>query len=491
MLLGNIFRVNGGMAHAVYRRANALVSAGMEVTLFTFHYHRDFHGLLYEYRSEGVLDPRVEVLNLFERAGNDDEQVRYRAPVEGETAFPDKNDRLARRVFNRLGEYVAYEARDSTGVLKFVDRFEAPWVRVSKEIYDAKGRLRRVLYMEKASNSPDFSVTFNADGRPQVSSKLTKGKPRSFFSHFDQIEYPTELDVVIAWMKRCLGDRQALVVLSEKREMIVPLLAVGGERSKHVLCLHSSHLDAPYNDPSVVSPSMTPAINALRDGEIDKIVILTEAQARHMERLVGDSSKVSYLPHFQQESVSEDVVRNPRRVVSLARYHHVKNLPEAVRVIDLVRKEVPDVVYEVYGYGEEKASLQALVEELGLEQHVFLHDHSDETTRILKSARMLLMTSKQEGQPLSQMEALAEGTPVVSYDTPYGASENIRDGVDGFVVTYGSGRVEAAAAAVVRLLQDDALFERFSDAARQVSQRFSQERFAQEWTELIAGLGSD
>ncbi|SJN11867.1 Glycosyltransferase [Leucobacter sp. 7(1)] len=490
MLLGNIFKVNGGLTHAVYRRANALVAAGFDVTIFTSQFHRDFHGLLAEHRRTGTLDPRVAVRNLYEDLEASEELQGSPALEHGYTAFTDPKNPLARRVFNERGEYVAFELREPSGELDFIDRFEAPWVRVAKEIFDSRGQLRKVLYMDRAANVPDFAVTYKANGKAQVSSRLRNGQPISYFSHFDGKEFRSEAGVIVAWMNRCIGAQKNLVVLAEKREMLVPLLDVGGDDAKHVLCLHSSHLDAPYDDPAVVSSSMKAALSALTEKKVEKVVVLTAAQAEDIATLLGDSSLVANIPHYQVavESRPEDEARNARRVVSLARYHPVKNLTEAIHVIDIVRRSVPDVIYEVYGYGPEKLALQELVVELGLQRNVTLNDHVEDTQMVLKSARVMLSTSHQEGQGLSQIEALAAGTPVVSYDTPYGARENIRDGVDGFVVTYGEGRVEAAAAAVVWLLQDDRLHRSLSESAKEVTSRFSQDDFARSWTSLISEL---
>ena len=50
------------------------------------------------------------------------------------------------------------------------------------------------------------------------------------------------------------------------------------------------------------------------------------------------------------------------------------------------------------------------------------------------------MTSLFEGYPLSTLESLSHGCPVISYDIKYGPREQISEGVDGFLVPAGGIR---------------------------------------------------
>ena len=74
------------------------------------------------------------------------------------------------------------------------------------------------------------------------------------------------------------------------------------------------------------------------------------------------------------------------------------------------------------------------------------------------------MTSAFEGYPLSTLESMSRGCPVVSYDIKYGPREQITDGVDGFLVP--AGDTALLAQRVIELLQSPELVRRMSAAAR-------------------------
>ena len=89
----------------------------------------------------------------------------------------------------------------------------------------------------------------------------------------------------------------------------------------------------------------------------------------------------------------------------------------------------------------------------------------------MASAACVISTTRREAMPLTLLECLSVGTPVVVYDVRYGPREIVRDGVDGFLVPARDFR--AAGAAVVRLLTEPDLRARMSESARTVSTRFS------------------
>lgn len=106
---------------------------------------------------------------------------------------------------------------------------------------------------------------------------------------------------------------------------------------------------------------------------------------------------------------------------------------------------------------------------------------------LLESATVYVLPSYNEGLPMSVLEAMAAGLPVVS--TPVGGiPEALHDGVEGFLIQ--PGNTNALADRLERLLDDAALRQRMGEAARQkVESTFSVESIVPMIEAVYAELG--
>lgn len=81
--------------------------------------------------------------------------------------------------------------------------------------------------------------------------------------------------------------------------------------------------------------------------------------------------------------------------------------------------------------------LEALIEELGLEQDVSLPGFVTNPYAYMARASLFVLSSRWEGLPTVLIEALCCGTLVVSMDCPSGPREILRDGQYGQLVPVG------------------------------------------------------
>ncbi len=131
-------------------------------------------------------------------------------------------------------------------------------------------------------------------------------------------------------------------------------------------------------------------------------------------------------------------------LVSVARLVEKKGLEHAIRAVATLRDRKLPVSYTIAGDGPLRAQLQGLTRELGLDREVKLLGpiDQDEVGRLLSKADVLVapsVTAKngdQEGIPVSIMEGMALGLPVVS-TWHSGISELVDDGVSGYLVPEG------------------------------------------------------
>jgi glycosyltransferase involved in cell wall biosynthesis len=177
------------------------------------------------------------------------------------------------------------------------------------------------------------------------------------------------------------------------------------------------------------------------------------------------------------------VSRDPApTVLYLGQLHPIKRIDVLIDAFARVRAALPDARLEVAGaptaHGE---TLKAQVAQLGLVDSVVFRGlvREEEKGRLLASAHVFALLSASEGLPLTPIEALACGTPVVL--SP-GCQLPQVDGVAGIVC---DGSAMGAADALLELLNDPARAKAFGEAGRAMAARYRREEVVPELVELL------
>lgn len=155
-------------------------------------------------------------------------------------------------------------------------------------------------------------------------------------------------------------------------------------------------------------------------------------------------------------------------IFSVGRLVPDKGFEVLIRAFHNLNKKY-SVELRIAGEGEARASLEALIEELQLKDRVkLLGAYSNE--KVLKEmarARVFALLSFAEGIPVSLMEAMALGVPVLSTSIA-GIPELIQNGESGFLVP--SGDANAATKALEKLLSDESTRLAFTANAHKMLQ---------------------
>ena len=81
------------------------------------------------------------------------------------------------------------------------------------------------------------------------------------------------------------------------------------------------------------------------------------------------------------------------------------------------------------------------------------------------------------------MEGIAHGLISFTYDVNYGPNEIVENDVNGNVVPYGD--YKAMAQAIIKVLQDQQLAQRYSTGAYTSAERYSEKQVWQAWQALL------
>lgn len=104
------------------------------------------------------------------------------------------------------------------------------------------------------------------------------------------------------------------------------------------------------------------------------------------------------------------------------------------RLIKAVAKLSLPFHYDIIGEGAQRNELQNLIDQLQLQDKIFLKGEMTQPYLHLQSADLFLMGSHYEGFPNVLLEAGSIGIPVVAFDVPGGIAEIITHGENGWLV---------------------------------------------------------
>ena len=163
-----------------------------------------------------------------------------------------------------------------------------------------------------------------------------------------------------------------------------------------------------------------------------------------------------------------------------------KNHELFLRVAQQVSQQFRSAKFLVIGDGPRRESLEGLARELDIASSVkFLGSRSD-VPRLLSASDVFALTSHNEANPVSILEAMSVGRPVVS--TNVGSiREVVADGHNGFLVPAGNG--EQLTTRVVSLLEDPLRCQEMGAAAREtVVAGWSIDNMVRNYEHLIAAI---
>lgn len=205
----------------------------------------------------------------------------------------------------------------------------------------------------------------------------------------------------------------------------------------------------------------------------------TEKRAGMAARTCGDDAVVIRNAVGVADAPRAPLAGEPPHVVSVGRFKAPKDFPTLARALRLLEER--SFRATLVGDGPDRAAVEA-----ELRGAATLAGERHDVPALLADADVFVLSSTSEGMPLTVLEAMAAGLPVVA-SAVGGLPELVEDGVTGLLVP--PRDPEALADVLRRLLADADLRRRLGAAGRaRAEERFDLPRFRAEHVELYERL---
>ena len=207
----------------------------------------------------------------------------------------------------------------------------------------------------------------------------------------------------------------------------------------------------------------------------NKCSVLIALSAEWKERLsqIVSEDKITIIENYStlhEEALKQRLDRECNNTVlflgELGKRKGCYDIPEIIRV---VKKSIPDVKFILAGSGSEndEVAIKHLMVENNVAENVIFPGwvRGDTKDRLLRETDVFFLPSYNEGMPMSVLDAMGYGLPIVSTNVG-GISKIVHDGENGYCCD--AGDVDAFAMRIVELLRNPKKRREFASESMEI-----------------------
>ncbi len=265
--------------------------------------------------------------------------------------------------------------------------------------------------------------------------------------------------------------RRPVVVAEHAGDRSLQVSRSGAPRAR-LIALHNRILDPATNATVVVSSAQAPQLEA-EGVRADSIVLIPNGVP---------------VAEFKRRAVEAGCARSAlgippeaKTIMHVARFATPKNQAATLDVVARLRQQLGDVRAVFVGDGETEEAVRRRADELGAGWATFLGSR-DDVPALLRAADLAVLPSTAEGLPMSLLESIAVGTPVVATDV--GDVRLLLEATRGGICVPKEDD-DAFAAACARVLTDPDLSARLREEGQDRVEDFDAAHMAERYSHLL------
>ena len=215
----------------------------------------------------------------------------------------------------------------------------------------------------------------------------------------------------------------------------------------------------------IISPTMSLA-NGLRNNKLKKpIEILSNTVDTDTFQPIAGISKKG------------------KKVAYMGRVSYEKNIDQAIKAISITAKKISDIKFYIIGNGPEKNNLENLSKDLKIQNNVIFTGYlfGNDLNKQLNDCDIFLTPSKSENMPLSVLEAMSAGLPILAVSS-LGMNEIIKNNENGFLLP--PDDPQKTAEKIIELIYNEEKIKKIGKCSREMAMEYSKSKI----TDKLVGI---
>lgn len=331
-------------------------------------------------------------------------------------------------------------------------------------------------------------VYHNLDGSVGLEEILVNGKQRYLLQNEKLITHAELMEIFVKKLQLKAND---IVIMDRASNMDFARPLLEQESGARLgLVFHSEHT---FGNQPFSYEYYYPVKYAHR---FDFMIVSTDLQAKVLkesfEKEGKEAPRIYVIPvgslkrlHYSEQD------RKTTKVMTASRLIYSKRVDLAIRAVALAHEKGGDIEFSIFGRGIEYDSLENLIQELGAQEYVHLMGYADLTTQYLNHS-IYLTTSLSETFGLTLMEATGAGLAMVGFDLRYGNPSFIKDGFNGYLVSFedksDQERVDEIAHILLQMTSQD--LSSYQEASYRLASSYLEENILDLWREFFSNESS-
>lgn len=217
----------------------------------------------------------------------------------------------------------------------------------------------------------------------------------------------------------------------------------------------------------------------------DKIIVLTKKDENLNQEKYNSGEKLFqiYNPiEITEQNHEYDVTS--KGIVSVGRLSfYEKGLDYLIEVSSKVLKKHSDWEWHLYGEGDDRPAVEALIREKKIEDKFILKGQTKNMNELYKNYSIFVLSSRYEGFCMVNIEAHYAKLPIVCFNVNCGPDEIIQEGINGYLIDCYD--TEEMANKINYLIENIELRKEMSNNTMLDKEKLQMENILKKWYEII------